>query len=90
MLSENVKNQDSNKTQGFTTASEAPMTRVSIDTLELPEDSEGFNGMVVIIDSFTRWVELAICLPWDWRCGGGASPDQLHSNIWATESIAIG
>ena len=37
------------------------MTRVSIDTLELPEDSEGFNGMVVIIDSFTRWVELYAC-----------------------------
>jgi len=48
-------------TRGFTTASEAPMTRVSIDTLELPEDEEGYNAVVVIIDSFTRWVEMYAC-----------------------------
>jgi transposase InsO family protein len=46
-------------TRGFTTAAEAPMTRISIDTLgPLPADAEGNEYIIVIIDSFTRWVEL--------------------------------
>lgn len=38
------------------------MTRVSIDTLgPLPADAEGNEYIIVIIDSFTRWVELYPC-----------------------------
>ena len=46
-------------TRGFTTASSAPMMRISIDTIgPLPADGEGNTSIIVIIDSFTRWVEL--------------------------------
>jgi len=50
------------KTLGFTTASMTPMTRVSIDTIgPLPVDEDGNEYIIVIIDSFTRWVELYAC-----------------------------
>ena len=50
------------KTLGFTTASSAPMTRISIDTITgLPPDEDGNECIVVIIDSFSRWVELYAC-----------------------------
>ena len=53
------------KTLGFTTASSAPMTRISIDTITgLPPDEDGNECIVVIIDSFSRWVELLVCLSW--------------------------
>jgi len=38
------------------------MTRVSIDTIgPLPVDEDGNEYIIVIIDSFTRWVELYAC-----------------------------
>jgi transposase InsO family protein len=50
------------KTRGFTTASAAPMDRISIDTITgLPTDEDGNTSIIVIIDSFTRWVELYAC-----------------------------
>jgi len=50
------------KTLGFTTASSAPMTGISIDTITgLPPDEDGNECIAVIIDSFSRWVELYAC-----------------------------
>ena len=46
-------------TRGFTTASVAPMMRISIDTIgPLPDDGDGNKYIVVIVDNFTRWTEL--------------------------------
>ena len=43
------------KTLGFTAASSAPMTRISIDTITgLPPDEDGNECIAVIIDSFSR------------------------------------
>ena len=46
-------------TRGFTTASVAPLSRISIDTIgPLPNDGDGYQYIVVIVDNFTRWTEL--------------------------------
>jgi hypothetical protein len=46
-------------TKGFTAASYEPMSLLSIDTIgPLAEDEDGNAYMIVIIDCFTRWVEL--------------------------------
>ena len=47
------------KTQNYTTAAYEPMERLNVDTIgPLPEDAEGNKYIIVIIDCFTRWVEL--------------------------------
>ena len=43
----------------FTTSARIPHELINIDTLEVgQEDHEGYQHILVIIDSFTRWVEL--------------------------------
>ncbi len=43
----------------FTVASYEPFERVEMDTIgPLPEDEEGYKYILVIIDCFTRWVNL--------------------------------
>ena len=44
---------------GYTTSSKAPMERLNIDTIgPLPQDEEGHCHIIVIIDTFTRFVEM--------------------------------
>ena len=46
----------------FTTASYAPMHKISMDSIgPLPESTEGFKHILVIVDCFSRWVELYPC-----------------------------
>ncbi len=46
----------------FTTAAYAPMHKISMDTIgPLPESSAGYKHILVIIDCFSRWVELYPC-----------------------------
>ena len=46
-------------TQRFTTSTYTPMERIYIDTIgPLPEDSKKNKYIIVIIDGFSRWVEL--------------------------------
>ena len=43
----------------FTTSARIPHELINIDTLEVgQEDNEGYQHILVVIDSFTRWVEL--------------------------------
>ena len=47
------------QTQNFTTATSEPMERIAIDSLgPLEIDELGMMYIIVIIDCFTRWVEL--------------------------------
>ena len=47
-------------TTPFTTSSRGPMERISFDAIgELAEDEEwGYKHILVVIDNFTRWIEL--------------------------------
>jgi transposase InsO family protein len=46
----------------FTTAAYEPFTRISLDTIgPLPESKEGFKFILVVIDCFTRVIELYPC-----------------------------
>ena len=47
-------------TKPFVTSSREPMSRISFDSIGvLTEDAEwGYNHVLVVIDNFTRWVEL--------------------------------
>jgi hypothetical protein len=45
--------------QPFTLAGYMPGKFLSMDTLEIQPDEEGYCHVLVIIDNFTRWVELA-------------------------------
>lgn len=46
----------------FTTASYAPMHKISMDSIgPLPESTAGFKHILVIVDCFSRWVELYPC-----------------------------
>ncbi len=43
----------------YTLASYMPMDRLNIDTIgPMPADNDGFTYVIVVIDTFTRWVEL--------------------------------
>jgi cleavage and polyadenylation specificity factor subunit 1 len=43
----------------FTTASYNPMESLNVDTIgPLPSDEDGFNYILVVIDRFSRWIEL--------------------------------
>ena len=43
----------------FTTAVGVPMDKVSMDTIgPMPSDNSGFKYILVIVDNFSRWVEL--------------------------------
>ena len=44
----------------FTTAQTKVMQRLSVDTVSLNEDDEGFLGVIVVICNFSRWV---MCYP---------------------------
>ena len=44
----------------FTTAQTKVMQRLSVDTVSLSEDEEGFLGVIVVICNFSRWV---MCYP---------------------------
>ena len=44
----------------FTTAQTKVMQRLSVDTVALSEDDEGFIGVIVVICNFSRWV---MCYP---------------------------
>lgn len=46
-------------TNPYTVATYHPMDRLNIDTIgPMPEDQDGFKYIIVIIDSFTRFIEL--------------------------------
>jgi transposase InsO family protein len=46
-------------TNPYTVATYHPMDRLNIDTIgPMPEDQEGYKYIVVVIDSFTRFIEL--------------------------------
>ncbi len=46
----------------FTTAAYAPMHKLNMDTIgPLPETKDGYKHILVIIDCFSRWVELYKC-----------------------------
>ena len=43
----------------FTTATLTPMKRINVDTIgPLPVSEDGYEHILVLIDTFTRWVEL--------------------------------
>lgn len=44
--------------QPFTLAGHRPGKFISMDTLEIQPDEDGYNHILVVIDNFTRWVEL--------------------------------
>ncbi len=47
------------KLKGFTTSSYEPMARLGVDTIRpFPADEQGNTHIVVVIDHFTRWIEL--------------------------------
>ena len=47
------------QTQAFTTATYQPHQRLNIDTIgPLPTDDKGNSYVLVVIDTFTRWIEL--------------------------------
>jgi hypothetical protein len=48
-------------TKPFTTASYSPMERISIDSVGPLPTSDGYQHILVIIDNFTRFVELYPC-----------------------------
>lgn len=51
-----------NKTTPFTTAGKCVMERLNVDTIgPFPTDDEGYSHVLVIIDTFSRWIELYPC-----------------------------
>ncbi len=47
----------------FTNAAHSPMMKVSMDTIgPLPESEKGYKHILVVIDCFSRWVELYPCV----------------------------
>ena len=43
----------------FTLAAYHPMERLAVDTIgPLPKSEEGYEHIMVVLDCFTRWVEL--------------------------------
>ena len=78
-------------THKYTLAAYAPMYRVSIDTINLDEaDIYGNKYIIVIIDCFSRWIELyavpdltavsaaQAIIQW---CGTFGVPNEIHSDL---------
>ena len=50
---------DQVRTNPFTLASDVPFKRINIDTIgPLPKNKDGFEHILVMIDCFSRWIEL--------------------------------
>eukprot|EP00969_Alexandrium_andersonii_P159353 7040487-Alexandrium_andersonii.AAC.2 len=74
----------------FTAASYAPMDRISIDSIgPLPEATGGYQHIMVVIDNFTRFVELYPCITLEaeeavrhiiTHCGRFGTPNQILSD----------
>ena len=75
----------------FTLASYKTMERIAMDTIvNLPADKEGYKHVIVIVDAFSRWVELykvkdlsaetAVDALTDWVCRFGAPSGIVSDN----------